>query len=141
MLKREPGFKPRKFDMNILKNKINSFELKDEKGNIISTNCNDIFDGIKEGHQATYFMVGMKETSYFKNINIPLSSEHSGNPSWDFMLWMKKKCYSVNEALIVWYRCCEDCLNELINMSEGKEPYDRHAHTSCDFCKDNKDWR
>jgi hypothetical protein len=137
MLKRGLGFKPRKFDMNILENKINNFELKDEKGNIISTNCNEIFfGGIKDGQQAAYFFPGMTEKVYCNVIENSLNFNHSGNPTWEFMGFMKEKGYSVNDSLIVWYRCCEDCLNELINLSEGKKTYDRRANTSCDFCKE-----
>jgi len=129
----------RKLDQQFLEKEPNTFEIRDMKNNLICSSCqeyqdNEMSSGLKEGQVATFYFVGLSEHMYFKDSKQPCTCNVHGDVPWSVMDFLKNKGFSVSGALNLYYRLCEDCMNELEAIAEGKPPYKRTSGTECDFC-------
>jgi hypothetical protein len=129
----------RRFDQKFLEKEPNTFEIRDMKNKLICTSCqeyqdNNMSSGLEKGQVATFYFVGLAEHMYFKDSKQPCTCNVHGDVPWSVMDFLKSKGFSVSGAMNLYYRLCEDCINELEAIAEGKTPYKRTSGTECDFC-------
>lgn len=135
------NFKERKLDLSCLEKDPNFFEIVDKDGKIICNSCEEyqsinFSGGLKEGDKATYYFIGMSESSYFKDVQRPFEFHIDGTPSWEILMFLRKKGLTVRGAFVLYLRMCEDCMNELEELAIGNTNYKRTAMTECSFCKE-----
>lgn len=122
----------RKLDFSMLKdNCVNTFEIRDKNHKLVSTD----HERYKIDETKIFYFIGMTESCYFPGAKKPMRCETSGVPSFEIVEYLHKvQKMSMLKLMILYYKLCEDCINELEYFITGRE-YKRTAITECEYCK------